>query len=556
MSPLGRLTRVSRSWVLPCLVGLLVFLYRFNTLGGELGGFDNDHFISLARAHQLLDGEWPLRDYADASLGGAWPPLSYLTSAAAQIVFGRSLLAEAFLTTGAVAAAAALTTLAGRALGLPETMAFGAAIVSVLPSVKLYGYARPLLFASGALLLFRYVNVPSRGRLVALSVLTAVAFLFRHDYAAYLAVGATVTVLVRHRSDPMTGAARLIACGAITALLLVPTMVTVHYLVGLGAYVDSARALMADEVLRTNLKWPSFDLAALWSEQNTLAWAYYAYLALPPAAALAAVWRARHHADDTELPKVLGLAAVGAVANQWLLRGNLEARLADPAVLHGLMGMWFVTITWQAATRVEPGRARRVVTAALTSGVAAVTVLALGRVGAADREFRTAGFHEGPLITVRTTARTFGRLRELPPARWEPLPESGAMLAAAYLSRCTRPTDRIINTTYDTEHLVFAKRRFAAGRVNFVPGFYASEREQMQAVALARAQAAPVAFTDPPPNDDWLEEDFPIFNAFLRERYVDAGTINRRGEPHLRVLALRDLRPRGTFANTGLPCFQ
>lgn len=549
--------RPSRSWLLPCLVGVLVLLYRFNTLGGELGGFDNDHFIGLARASQLLDGEWPLRDYADSSLGGAWPPLSYVASAAAQMIFGRSLLAEALLTTGAVAAAAVLTMLAGRALRLPEVPAFGAALVSVLPSVKLYGYARPLLFAAGALLLFRYANAPSRGRLVALSMLIAVAFLFRHDYAAYLTIGVIVTVLVRYRRTPSTGAARLVACGAITAVFLIPTMVSVHYLVGLRTYVEGARAMMADEVSRTNLKWPSFDVANLWSEQNTLAWPYYVYLSLPPAVALAAIWRARHQADETELPKLLGLAAVGAAANQWLLRGNLEARLADPAVLHGLMGMWVIAITWQAAGRTEPGRPRRAVVAAVTTGVAAVTVLALGRVGAADREFRTAGFHEGPLITLRTTARTFGRLRALPPDQWTPpLPDAGAMLAAAYLNQCTRPADRIINATYNTEFLFFARRRFAAGRANFVAGFYASEREQREAVALSRSQSAPVAFTDPPPDDDWLEEDFPIFNAFLRERYADAGTIRGPSGPYVRVLVRRDLPPHGTFGNTGLPCFR
>ena len=54
------------------------------------------------------------------------------------------------------------------------------------------------------------------------------------------------------------------------------------------------------------------------------------------------------------------------------------------------------------------------------------------------------------------------------------------MLTAAYLSQCTRPTDRIINATYGADSLVFARRRFAAGRVNFVPGFYTSEREVNQ----------------------------------------------------------------------------
>ena len=130
------------------------------------------------------------------------------------------------------------------------------------------------------------------------------------------------------------------------------------------------------------------------------------------------------------------------------------------------------------------------------------------------------------------------------------------MLAAAYLSRCTRPTDRVINATYNTEFLVLARRRFAAGYVNFVPGFYTSEREQRQAVTLARSQGAPVAFADPSPDDNWLAEDFPIFDAFLRERYIDAGTIAGNSGPFLRVLVRNDLPPRGAFANTGLPCFR
>jgi hypothetical protein len=548
--------RVSRSWLLPCLVGLLVFLYRFNTLSGESGGFDNDHFINLARANQLLAGEWPLRDYADASLQGAWPPVTYLASAGAQILFGDSLLAEGLLTTAAVAIAAVLTLLAANELRVPPVLAVGAVLASVLPSVKLYGYARPLLFAAGALLLFRYVKHPSPARLVALSLFAAVSFLVRHDYAVYLGIGIAVTLLVRHRDRPLDGVARVAACGAIALVLLAPSILGVQYMVGLDAYVEGARALMADETSRTNLKWPTFDVTSLWAEQNTLAALYYLYLALPAVAGLAALWRAHTGDDPTEMPKILGIAAMGAVCNHFLLRGNLEGRLADPAVLHALTGIWLIAIVSQRAVRRAPGQKWWTLAAALSYAIAVVSMVALGRVGAADREFRTAGFSEGVVTTWKTTLRVAGRLHELPPARWEPLPDRGAMLAAAYLNRCTRPTDRIINTTYDTEFLVFARRRFAAGRVNFVPGFYASEREQVQAVALARRQAAPVALTDPPPDDDWLEEDFPIFNAFLRERYVDAGTIRESGEPYLRVLVLRDLPERGTFGHTGLPCFQ
>jgi len=547
--------RSPRSLLLPLIVGVLVFLYRFNTLGGELGGFDNDHFINLARANQLLAGEWPLRDYADASLQGAWPPLTYLASAGAQVLFGESLLAEGLLTTAMIAIAAVVTLFAARELRLPAPLAVAAVVVSVLPSVKLYGYARPLLFASAALLLFRYASRPSTRRLVPLSLLAAVAFLVRHDYAVYVGIGIAVTVLARHRDRLGQAMGRVVMCGAIAMLLLVPSILGVHRMVGLDAYVEGGRTLMADETARTNLKWPAFDMTDLRAEQNSLAWLYYIYLALPVVAACAVVWRARRTPDETELSKILGIAAMGAAANHFLLRGNLEGRLADPAVFHALLGTWLIALVWQVQDA-HHRRPWRTLAAALASGVAVVSVAALGRVGAADRELGTAGFRAGVVTTWKTTVRVARTLRELPPSTWDSLPDRGGMLTAAYLSQCTRPTDRIINATYDADFLVFARRRFAAGRVNFVPGFYTSEREQMQAVALARSQAPPVTVTDPPPDDDWLEEDFPIFNAFLRERYVDAGTIRQSGEPYLRVLVRRDLPGRGTFANTGLPCFQ
>ncbi|MGH9202187.1 MAG: hypothetical protein ACRD2A_13240, partial [Vicinamibacterales bacterium] len=63
--------------VLASLVFVLVALYRFNTLGGALGGFDNDHFLHFVYAKQVQAGEQPLRDFLDAGLQGARPSLTY-----------------------------------------------------------------------------------------------------------------------------------------------------------------------------------------------------------------------------------------------------------------------------------------------------------------------------------------------------------------------------------------------------------------------------------------------------------------------------------------------
>jgi hypothetical protein len=100
-------TRLIAASIIALSIGLVAFIFRFNTLGGALGGFDNDHFIYLIRTDMLLGGEQPLRDFADAELRGAWPALTYAISAWAQQLGGRTLLPEAFLTAGSLAAASA-----------------------------------------------------------------------------------------------------------------------------------------------------------------------------------------------------------------------------------------------------------------------------------------------------------------------------------------------------------------------------------------------------------------------------------------------------------------
>lgn len=535
------------------MVVALVFLYRFNTLGGALGGFDDDHFINLVRANQLLDGDWPLRDYPDASLQGAWPPVTYLASAGAQEIVGRSLLAEGVLTTGAIAIAAGITMAAGANLTGVAWLGAVAALMTVIPSVKLYGYARPLLFSLVLLLVFRYVDRPTIRRLAVVSVALAVTFLTRHDYAIYLGVAVVAALAAAHRAMPGLALRRIALCAAISAVLLIPTLVIVQNLVGIGAYVKSARVVMQDEQLRTSLRWPAFA-AGGWTDDNSVAGLYYLFLVLPAIGAMVAAWRARGgRAPATELPTVLALCVGGALANHFLLRGNLGARLPDTVVFHALLGVWLCKVAWQPAAV-----SLRAPTAAIATLLLLVSAASLGAVGSLSQELGTARFKEGITATMKTTGRVWGMLRQLPPERWQGEPErEGSMLAAAYLSECTPPGARVLNATYGTDYLVFARRGFAAGHANFVPGLYTSPQEQAAAVAQARRQLVPIAITDPA--DTYREDfvpDFPLVDQYLQERYVDAGTIEKDGEPYLRVLAERNRQPSGTFANTGLPCFR
>src|SRR5688572_25563737 len=88
-------------------LGVLAFVFRFNALGGALGGFDDDEFYSLSRANMLLHGEQPLRDWSDTELRGVWPALSFELPALVQRVGGDNLFAYACFVVGALALAAA-----------------------------------------------------------------------------------------------------------------------------------------------------------------------------------------------------------------------------------------------------------------------------------------------------------------------------------------------------------------------------------------------------------------------------------------------------------------
>src|SRR5881394_3705457 len=111
---------VNRRVSLPLLT-VLGFVIRFL----RQGAIENDHYVYLARAHQLLHGDWPVRNFADPGF-----PLPYLVSAAAAVVAGPTLLTDVVLWLALLAVAIALTfALARRASGSALMGVAAAAVV-------------------------------------------------------------------------------------------------------------------------------------------------------------------------------------------------------------------------------------------------------------------------------------------------------------------------------------------------------------------------------------------------------------------------------------------
>src|SRR5258705_11542894 len=97
----------------PAVAAALVGAAAFASVYLATGAIENDHFIMLARAHQVLYGDWPVRDFEDPG-----QPLAYLVSTMAAAMFGPTLLVNIVLCILFLSATAAITyLLASRASG-------------------------------------------------------------------------------------------------------------------------------------------------------------------------------------------------------------------------------------------------------------------------------------------------------------------------------------------------------------------------------------------------------------------------------------------------------
>jgi len=207
------------------LIGLLAFAFRYLTLSP----LENDHFVMLARAQQVLFGDWPIRNFEDPG-----QPLFYLLTGALGAIFGHVLATNVVLCIALQAVAASCTYLLARRASGSTAVGVAAAIVAIVSSPRLYNTTKVIVPVISILCQWRYADRPTRGRLVTLGAWTAMAFLLRHDYAVYVAASTCVLLGVLHRSNPV-GGARAFAVYALAAVsCALPWLLYVQFYEGLA----------------------------------------------------------------------------------------------------------------------------------------------------------------------------------------------------------------------------------------------------------------------------------------------------------------------------------
>lgn len=528
-------------------VALLTAAWRFLTFTG----FNNDHYIYLAGAQQMLLGEWPVRDFVDPG----WP-LMYAVPAAARALLGRELWVELLVVSGAFAIASAFTFAAAARLSGSLVIALLVTLLEIAINPRSFGYPKLLLYAVAGWAFAAAAPRMTNRRAMALAALSVVAFLFRHDHGIYIGAGALVAAALGSAADGMRAAFRRAAVFAAAGLLFVlPWAGFVQYHVGLVDYFKPALEFSRAEAEGTLLRsLPWFDRSAgLAARESAEVWLFYLFYAVPLASLWQAWLRARDGRERTagESAAVAAIALMAVAMNVGFIRTPLSARLPDAAAPAAILGAWLLGTAFDVRAT---NRRRAALVAA--AAVAALTVRTVSVVADVPGELNRAG------VLARAGAMNdriddlSRRLRKtMPEGSHVPSRNAEALLPFFdFAARCTSPDDRLIMTGLSPEVFVLANRGFAGGRMAYRPNFYDSEPEQRKAIEKIDAQSVPFVIVS-------LEEEagfrrtLGLVAAYVDEHYEPIARIDVPDTRGLQLYVEKGRRPSGLDPATGWPCF-
>jgi Dolichyl-phosphate-mannose-protein mannosyltransferase len=432
------------------VVGVVAFAARY----ALTGAIENDHFVTFARAVQLLYGDWPVRNFEDPGF-----PLSYLLSTVVAALFGPSLFVNVLLCVLLLAITSALTYLLTVRATASQTIAAVAAALTVIVYPRLYNATKVIVPVVAMWLAWRYAEAPRPRRLFALALWTAVAFLLRHDYLVYVALGNIVLLAACHGRVPRDAALWLASYGTLVVLLCLPWLLYVQRYEGLSAYVASAVQFTAAEGRRT--------------ATGAVPSLFLAFLSIPVVGAIASFKRGMYLSRGQLASAAVMLASLDVV----FLRDVLAARIPD------VIAPTAVVAAATVAHVLPPTAVKR--------GAAIVAVVAV--LGAAI-PMATRVTPPRPADAVRRIGDVTRRLRRVSP---DIIPTPSLAPLIGYLTHCTATDDRILVTGFGPEIPVLAHRPFAARLPTWIPGYYEDRTDVDRALAqLQRERLGAAVFLD------------------------------------------------------------
>jgi hypothetical protein len=502
-----------------------------------LEGFSNDHFHYLAAAQQMLLGEWPTRDFADPGM-----PLMYAASAAAQVVFGRSLFAEAMLMAIAYGVTSALIVLAAWQASRSLVIAVVACAICVVACPQPASYPHALLYALGPLAIWAWARHPNGLRLFVIALLVGVAYLFRQQHGLTLGLAALLTVALAP-ADARLMKARVVTLCVLLVVVLLPYAIYVQRSQGIVTAALSSWDFSRRDAERTELRIEAYGSG----DEVRL---YYLFHALPLMAAALVVTDVRRGRFEDALMGA-PLATLAFLANMNVLRDPLPVRLPDAIVPAALVAAWLAGRAFRLSSL--PLRSVALTATAVLAFVAASSVVVIGRT--AENLARTnlsLGVSALPRLVRDRTAQLKARYdrQQLPDGRILSL-----LGLFDYLDRCTTPSHRLLVAGNSPELYVYARRPFAAGHSTFLEGYYQSETDQQQMLDRIRQQV--VAFAVMLSDQESLFRSMaPELSAFVETNFRPLTNIAAGSDRTVRVLVRSGLPPLHADAATGWPCYR
>ncbi|HVZ24350.1 MAG TPA: hypothetical protein VG871_24925 [Vicinamibacterales bacterium] len=522
------------------LAGVLTALVLVATVANQIV---DTNFYVLPEAVSLLAGDRPYRDFIE---WGA--PLAAYASAGMQVLVGYRLIGEFALQWICITGGAIISTHLGIRFSRSAvaTMALLPVPLVILTQTPSYHYSKLLFFPLALWMAWRYLDLPSPRRAVALAVVVATAFLFRHDYGVWLGAQAICAFALARTTVPESRAVRSLltdaAAFAVTVVVIVsPWLVLVHANEGLTHFVLSRASEYESAEGGTvygRLLAPGRFLAMSPFDRNAaLLWLQWVTLFVPIALIVSGILDAVRQAAPRR--------AVSAAAAQAVLAG-VGLALIDAALIRQPTYLVIVapmTAALSARFIRWPGSAPEGADRAWAYGRWTVSVMLAATTGVAAVSWARDTPLFRPSEIAGSVGKAFSRLVASPPVA------GAGPLVFHYLHDCTAPGDRLLvtgPTPYDVNY--YAERPMAGGHLFWHQHWGTDPETEARSLAMLERQSVPFVFSSSAP----VFEDFqryPAIARYLAAYYVPVKTFDGR------LLVDTRRRPTGRFGPDALPCF-
>ena len=292
----------------------------------------------------------------------------------------------------------------------------------------------------------------------------------------------------------------------------------------------------------------------LLTKMNGAIWLYDALFFTPLiAAALLLVRAMRRRTSDGEAPKVIATIVLSVLFNIFLIRDNLDSRLADVIVPGALLWAWLLREPWAGLRRTPiriPGLARAAGAAVVMLSIWMAVDVYAGSVNqlAASEMFST------PLHAARRLKGAIVNLQRDPLEQFAPAGSTGLRALTRYINRCTAPTDRLLVLGYHPEVFFFADRRVAGGNAVYHANQASTPEQQETVVARLNRESVPIVIL-PVYAVAELDSTYPILKRYLDSRYTLAKESGFGEDRPFRILVDRQHSPSLRDKELDLPCF-